>query len=567
MKKSTLIKWVGAAAALWVTTQGAPANACGGFFCSLSQPVNQAAERIIFADNGDGTVTAVIQIQYQGPSESFSWLLPISTPPSEIKLASDQAFTTLQGATNPQYTLTTVVEGECEQESQTRFASADAAGVTNASGQSPGGGVQVAGSGSVGPFDWVVISVAEGSNDPTAEAVQWLEGNLYDVPEGARALLGPYLEDGLFLLALRLTKEADVGSIRPIVLTYEAERPIIPIKLTAVAANEDMGVLVWLLGEGRAVPENYLSLELNEARINWFNANSNYNSVVIEAADDAGGQGFVTELAGPTSALAQVIWSEFMADQWQELQSVEAPSTLFQSAFGLLGSFQGFWDAVEATATLPEQRTLDELKACPGCYSDGIQLDPSEFRAALQTQVVDPMRVVQDLIDASPKLTRLYTTLSAAEMTLDPLFTFNNQLPDVSNQHRATRTIECSPNITQAEATWRIELPQGGVVRGTPNQSNAQTWPAALDALPPNFSISRLAASGAGKELENNQTEIETALDEYNETVPRNEGDGCACGVVGARRNTMASAWLGVGLLLLAQRARRNSSGTRRSVA
>jgi hypothetical protein len=51
-----------------------PALACGGFFCSQQQPVNQAAERIIFADNGDGTVTAVIQILYQGPSESrHSW--------------------------------------------------------------------------------------------------------------------------------------------------------------------------------------------------------------------------------------------------------------------------------------------------------------------------------------------------------------------------------------------------------------------------------------------------------------------------------------------------------------
>ena len=43
------------------------ALACGGFFCNQSQPVNQAAESIIFADNGDGTTTAVIQIKYQGP--------------------------------------------------------------------------------------------------------------------------------------------------------------------------------------------------------------------------------------------------------------------------------------------------------------------------------------------------------------------------------------------------------------------------------------------------------------------------------------------------------------------
>ena len=47
------------------------AVACGGFFCQATSPVNQAAERIIFAHDA-GKVTAVIEIKYQGPSTSFS---------------------------------------------------------------------------------------------------------------------------------------------------------------------------------------------------------------------------------------------------------------------------------------------------------------------------------------------------------------------------------------------------------------------------------------------------------------------------------------------------------------
>src|SRR5450432_4710680 len=95
------------------------ASACGGFFCNQAQPVNQAAEGIIFADNGDGTVTAVIQIKYQGPSTNFSWLLPISSVPktdADIGVASDVAFQRLQSATNPAYSLTVQVEGTCKQE-------------------------------------------------------------------------------------------------------------------------------------------------------------------------------------------------------------------------------------------------------------------------------------------------------------------------------------------------------------------------------------------------------------------------------------------------------------------
>ena len=48
---------------LALIAEPAPAQACGGLFCSASAPVNQAAERIIFSKNADQTVTAVVQIQ------------------------------------------------------------------------------------------------------------------------------------------------------------------------------------------------------------------------------------------------------------------------------------------------------------------------------------------------------------------------------------------------------------------------------------------------------------------------------------------------------------------------
>ena len=63
-------------------------------------------------DVGSGTVTAVIEIQYQGPSKNFSWLLPIVGVPKDkqLAIASNAAFQRLQQATNPQYNLTLRVE-------------------------------------------------------------------------------------------------------------------------------------------------------------------------------------------------------------------------------------------------------------------------------------------------------------------------------------------------------------------------------------------------------------------------------------------------------------------------
>jgi Uncharacterized protein conserved in bacteria (DUF2330) len=549
--------------ALAATLSSQPAAACGGFFCSQAQPVNQAAERIIFADNGDGTITAVIQIQYEGPSERFSWLLPISTVPEgdELGVASDVAFTRLQLATNPQFNLTTVVEGRCRSE-RGGFSNDSASGsippAVGSSSPEPGESVTVEARGVVGAFEWTVISVDAGVADPATPATAWLTQNGYDIPAGAAALLGPYLADGMYLLALRLTKGSDTGSIRPIQLTYAASAPMIPIKLTAVAANQDMGVMTWALSSSRAVPFNYNALELNEARINWFNAASNYGDVVTEAADAAGGQGFVTEFAGPSSQLADVVWQSVEESDWQTVKSSTFTrfGDIFNVVYDRYQGFSGFWDAIRRTVSLPQNLSFEDFRSCPSCYANQVQFSPSELFAAIEADVIEPLRGVQALIDQAPYTTRLYSTLSAAEMTLDPVFVFNPELPDVNNIHQANRVIECDGSVTEFEAPWRIDFPQGTTIRGTAN--DVGSWPDAVGAQPPNFRVMTLAATGEGVVVADNAEIISSMLADYNSGVPRPRDSGgfCSIGAGAPRRPTLPVA-LALGALLGATRLRR----------
>ncbi len=472
--------------------------------------MNQAAERIIFSNNGDGTITAVIQILHQGPSQNFSWLLPISTVPKsdeDIGVALGRGVPAPasgdQSALHPDHS-------RRRRECRDGFPRAN--GVLRASRPAPRAppstatrpGVTVEASGVVGSFEWTVISLDASLSDPAAAATAWLEQNSFDVSPGAQRLIGPYLQEGSFLLALKLTKGSDTGSIRPIVLTYDAKLPMIPIKLTAVAANNDMGVMTWVLGEQRAVPRNYLSLELNEARIDWLTSASNYNEVVTEAADEAGGRGFVTEYAGTTSALSKVIWTDSDEQQWISFRdSVNASlAQIFENAYYSYSGYSGFWDAVREVVMLSNGATFDDLKSCPTCYGGNLQFSPAEVEAALEGSVIEPMRRVQRLFDARPYVTRLYSTLSAGEMTEDPLFTFNGDLSNVSNVHTAERAIECSRDVSQFEAPWRILLPQGDLVRGT-----GTTWPVP-ESDPPNARVMRLSESGSGAVVLDNRTEI-----------------------------------------------------------
>jgi len=572
----------GAAAALALGVS--PAEACGGFFCSQSQPVNQAAERIVFSQNGDGTVTAVIQILYEGPSENFSWLLPIASVPEgdDIAVASNLAFTRLQAATNPAYNLNTRIEGECRSDGNIPPSAQPGGSFADPDDAAPeeenGSGVTVAASGVVGAFEWTALALDPELDDPAATALAWLTDNGYDVTPGADGLLRPYLAEGMYLLALRLTKGSDTGSIRPIVLTYDGDLPMIPIKLTAVAANENMGVMTWLLSDARAVPLNYNALELNEARINWFNASANYNDVVTAAADDAGGQGFVTEFAQASAQLSEVVWSSAEEQTWLELRSntYSGFDEIFSTLYNWYSGYDGFWDAVRSSVTLPDDVAFADFQLCPSCYSGQVQFSPSALFQAVDDDVIAPMRVVQQLLARRPYVTRLYSTLSAADMTVDPLFSMNPDLTDVSNVHSADRIIECSPNISQFEAPWRIELPQGSVIRGA--AADVGTWPAAVDSQPPNLRVLMLSESGAGAELENNKSLIDAQLESYNSLVQdgvpmgdredalpgsdilgndvRSSGDG-GCSVGAASRSSNGAGWGALGLLVAAVALRR----------
>ena len=62
--------------AMLATIWAPSASACGGFFCT-NVPVDQDAERIIFTQNRDGTVSAYVQIEYTGAAPDFSWILPL----------------------------------------------------------------------------------------------------------------------------------------------------------------------------------------------------------------------------------------------------------------------------------------------------------------------------------------------------------------------------------------------------------------------------------------------------------------------------------------------------------
>ena len=142
-------------------------QACGGFFCT-NVPVDQAAERIIFAVNdGDGTIDAYVQINYQGAPDAFAWVVPVPNPP-KLDVATLAMMRELDRLTQPVYIAPSVTDA-CS-DALRRLP------VPAAAQPPPGGaakdGVTVFDQGEVGPFNYAVV----GSEEPKA-LVKWLRDN------------------------------------------------------------------------------------------------------------------------------------------------------------------------------------------------------------------------------------------------------------------------------------------------------------------------------------------------------------------------------------------------------
>ena len=548
------------------------AHACGGFWCSIDEPVNQTAERIVFVTNED-TTSVLIEIQYRGPSSKFAWVIPMPGKP-EVTIASTRALDRLDEETRPEYRLERHVQGTCQVDDYGPGHSVDAGGLANDedAGEEGPAGIMVLDRGTVGPYEYTTISLDPSLAQPAQTAIMWLASNGYDLTGVDAKVLGPYLADGLNLLAFKLTKAAqqNSGSLRPIVLSYEGDTPMIPIRPTAVAAEPDMGVLVWAVAEARAVPENYKSLILNEALIDWFNPQGSYRDVVTRAADEAGGQGFATELAGPGASAAEAVYTKAEAAQLRSIEDevYDHPLDALWAASGLYRSWEGWRDAVAASVELPGGVSLDEFARDPDAYRDSVEIDRGKFFAALHEHVIDPVVETQRLLAARPYLTRLFTTMSKHEMTIDPVFTFNPDLPELSNVHVAQQYIACNPDVTESEAAWRIVLPLGDVVRGA-----GRSWPLDATMVPASRAIEQLSRAGQGTVLVDNTKKIEGVLDELEtphvgggkqeaSRVGRQDED-CAVYRPGVTGGLRGAAWL-IGLSTVLLGARRGR-GKRRA--
>lgn len=105
-----------------------------------------------------------------------------------------------------------------------------------------------------------------------------------------------------------------------------------------------------------------------------------------------------------------------------------------------------------------EQSFYNNISAYAEWIGD-LTFDANAFTDDVDAVIVTPLRDAQATFDANPYLTRLFTTLSADEMTIDPMFNFNPDLGDVDNVRRATARCECPEGVPPRRGQARGQSP------------------------------------------------------------------------------------------------------------
>lgn len=300
------------------------ADACGCVSPPIDDKdyaVNQLSEQIIF-EVEQNWITAHVLIKYAGEPEKFAWIVPVAEAP-ELSLSPASAFGFLDQATKPDVSvdvnnLCPVSEWTCQYHPAPDcgggggggcgvMASDNAGGdddwadsldaAASADGASGGGGgdpVTVIDEQVVGDYQTVTFRASE-----AAAAAQWLRDNGFIVNATTTLYMEPYVEQNMVFVAAKLVPGAGVSSIKPLRMRFRAPFPMIPLVLTAVAAEPHLTVTAFVYANQPFRPMSHPVVTIDPARIAQDrNGRVNYPMVLARTVDEAGGDGFAIEYRG-----------------------------------------------------------------------------------------------------------------------------------------------------------------------------------------------------------------------------------------------------------------------------
>ncbi|MBM4343629.1 MAG: DUF2330 domain-containing protein [Deltaproteobacteria bacterium] len=505
-------------AALAGTLVPATGLACGGCFSpptnDTQQIVVQNAERVLFWRN-EATKTSYVWIEvvYAGLAKDFGWVLPVPKQP-KVGVGTQLVFDALDRRMGARAALQSAAQENCRDPRSGCEPKASTAADAGAAAMDVGAGapwydaaergppkvpgVDVLDSGFTGPYEYAVIKGSDAD-----KLHEWLTKAGYATPDKAKPILQVHATKGDVFVAIKLQNGQGINAIRPVTLEMPDAEPCVPLRLTSIAAQNDMTVTVTVAGTGRAVVKNHFDVVVNPLRLTLLDAQDpqacppeaapgavchrpkNYGQVLAAAIDEAQGHAFATEASLAGSAIGKLSPLQDL-----NLQPLSEAKTLLavanfvaQTDLPLTGEIMtALQPAVSNAGPIFMQATQAEawgaLKACakywnlPGaqdsCPSGKLTLSKAKLLSvqangdgvskSLKQGIIDPLFLVGDAVGKATRATRLVLRISPDEMDRDPVFAFAPSLPEVAPVWAVQHNQVCIDGWSNGELRTRLTV-------------------------------------------------------------------------------------------------------------
>lgn len=240
---------------------------CGFFVAKADAKLfNESSQVIVVRDGQKSTIT--MSNDFQGDVEDFAMVVPVPVVLAEkdIRVTERTIFEKLDNYSAPRlaeyYDENPCYDYDMFYESAEEMVM-DAP--TMAGGDMGGAedlGVTIEAKYTVGEYDILILSAKESSGLKT-----WLDQNDYKIPQGAEEVLDPYIKSDMkFFVAKVNVKEQQKSGytlLRPIQISFESDKFMLPIRLGMANANGDQDMLVYAFTKnGRVETTNYRTVKL-----------------------------------------------------------------------------------------------------------------------------------------------------------------------------------------------------------------------------------------------------------------------------------------------------------------
>ena len=246
---------------------------CGFYVAKASTDLFNEKSEVILVRDGDHTVITMSN-DFKGDVKDFAMVVPVPVVLREdqIKVVEREIFDRLDAYSAPRLVeyhdanpCEPIVQYDMEMAKRSNAPMSMMIREESAEEDAADYGVTIEAQYTIGEYDILLLSAEESDGLET-----WLTRNGYQIPAKAAEVLEPYIlnDTKFFVVKVNLDKQQQKGFdyLRPIQISFESDRFMLPIRLGMTNANGPQDLIVYAFTrKGRVEPVNYRTVKMPTA--------------------------------------------------------------------------------------------------------------------------------------------------------------------------------------------------------------------------------------------------------------------------------------------------------------